>query len=241
MNEGVRVQMIIDAPDDLYNCMSPPGLKEAVLHAQSALQEDERGACHQPGRHRPQLPLRRIPGDEPVGHVPTSPATSTTGVWACCTRFPNEGSAEGTVVIAPGDIVILPYCRYVTDPIHLEIRGGHITSIEGGLDAVLMRDWLAEGQTGAGDRDPYAVSHLGWGLNPQCRWDCAGALWRRARAQPRRGAQLPRQLPVLYRPEHAGRRQAHHARPLRRADARLHHRARRQRRRRKTAASSTRR
>ncbi len=21
------------------------------------------------------------------------------------------------------------------------------------------------------DRDPYAVSHLGWGLNPQCRWD----------------------------------------------------------------------
>ena len=23
----------------------------------------------------------------------------------------------------------------------------------------------------AGDRDPYAVSHLGWGLNPQARWD----------------------------------------------------------------------
>jgi 2,5-dihydroxypyridine 5,6-dioxygenase len=31
--EGVRVQMIIDAPDDLEQLQSPPGLKEAVIHA----------------------------------------------------------------------------------------------------------------------------------------------------------------------------------------------------------------
>ena len=30
--------------------------------------------------------------------------------------FPNEGSAQGTVVFQPGDIIILPYCRYVVDP-----------------------------------------------------------------------------------------------------------------------------
>jgi 2,5-dihydroxypyridine 5,6-dioxygenase len=59
----------------------------------------------------------------------------------------------------------------VQDPIHLEIRDGHITAIDGGLDATLMRDWLAEGKTSPEDRDPYAVSHLGWGLNPQARWD----------------------------------------------------------------------
>jgi len=75
------------------------------------------------------------------------------------------------VVIAPGDIVILPYCRYVQDAIELEIRDGHIVSIEGGLDAALMREWLGEGKVSEGDRDPYALSHLGWGLNPQCRWD----------------------------------------------------------------------
>ena len=85
--------------------------------------------------------------------------------------FPNEGSATGTVVFQPGDIVILPYCRYVQDPIEIEVRDGHIVRIEGGLDAALMREWLAEGKTGEGDRDPYALSHLGWGLNPQCRWD----------------------------------------------------------------------
>ena len=61
--------------------------------------------------------------------------------------FPNEGSATGTVVFAPGDIVILPYCRYVADPVTLEIREGHITKIEGGMDAKLMRDWLEDGKT----------------------------------------------------------------------------------------------
>jgi 2,5-dihydroxypyridine 5,6-dioxygenase len=33
-----------------------------------------------------------------------------------------------------------------------------------------MRDWLADGKSAADDRDPYAVSHLGWGMNPQALW-----------------------------------------------------------------------
>jgi 2,5-dihydroxypyridine 5,6-dioxygenase len=74
------------------------------------------------------------------------------------------------VVIQPGDIIILPYCRYVTDRVQLEIREGHITQIDGGLDAKLMRDWLNDGKEHAADRDPFALSHLGWGMNPQARW-----------------------------------------------------------------------
>ena len=45
--------------------------------------------------------------------------------------FPNEGSAHGTVVFQPGDIVILPYCRYIADPVKLEIREGHIVEARG--------------------------------------------------------------------------------------------------------------
>src|SRR4029077_14999109 len=37
--KGVRVQMVIDAPDDLHQLQSPPGLKEAILHAQSLYQQ----------------------------------------------------------------------------------------------------------------------------------------------------------------------------------------------------------
>ena len=47
--------------------------------------------------------------------------------------FPNEGSANGTVVFAPGDIIVLPYCRYVQDEVRLDIRDGFIRKIEGGL------------------------------------------------------------------------------------------------------------
>ena len=57
-----------------------------------------------------------------------------------------------------------------------------------------------------GDREAYAVSHVGWGMNPAARWDCAGDV-RQARHQRHRAARLRRQLPVLDRRQR-GRRAA---------------------------------
>ena len=169
MDKQVRVLMIIDAPDDLEQLMSPPGLKQAMKYADSVYAKaknvqvvseagtDLRWQCGE-------YPVMTQWGyaDEPGhfdhwggGHIHT---------------FPNEGSASGKVVIQPGDIIILPYCRYVTDAVQLEVREGHITQIDGGLDAKLMRDWLNDGKEHENDRDPFALSHLGWGMNPQARW-----------------------------------------------------------------------
>jgi 2,5-dihydroxypyridine 5,6-dioxygenase len=166
---GTRILMVLDGPDDLEQLQSPPGLKEAVLYADKLLARareirvtsdagtDFTYSCGE-------YPVMSQYGcaDEPGrfdhwggGHVHT---------------FPNEGSANGTIVIAPGDIVILPYCRYIVDSVRLEIRDGFITKLDGGLDAALMRDWLDDCRDGEDDRDPYAISHLGWGLNPQARW-----------------------------------------------------------------------
>ena len=225
--KGVRVQMIIDAPDDLEQLQSPPGLKEAVLHAHR-LYENTR-TVRVTSKVGTDLTYSR--GEYPVmsqyGMADEPGRFDHWGVGLLHT-FPDEGSARGRVVFQPGDIVILPYCRYVADEVRLEISEGHITRIEGGLDAALMRDWLEDGKDHPDDRDPFAVSHLGWGLNPQCRWDAHRPLRRCAGAQPRGGAQLSGQLPVLHRPQFAGRRQARYARPLRRADAWLHDRAGRQ-------------
>jgi Leucyl aminopeptidase (aminopeptidase T) len=135
--------------------------------------------------------------------------------------FPNEGSANGTVVFAPGDIIVLPYCRYVQDEVRLDIRDGFIRKIEGGLDAKLMSDWLEGNKARADDLDGHAISHLGWGLNPQG----AGTRSRSTapiRPPPRRRPLLRREFPVLDRPELARRRQAHDQGALRRAHARLH-------------------
>ena len=170
MGRGVRVQMIIDAPDDLYHLQSPPGLKEAVLHAH-ALYEKTR-EVRVTSKAGTDLTYRcgQYPVMSQYGMADEPGRFDHWGVGLLHT-FPNEGSANGQVIVCPGDIVILPYCRFVQDEIRLEISDGHITKIEGGFDAMLMRDWLAEGVTSATDRDPYALSHLGWGLNPQARWD----------------------------------------------------------------------
>ena len=169
MASGTRFLMIIDAPDDLETLLAPAGLKDAVLHAHERLAKtremrflsdagtDLTVACGE-------YPVMSQWGfaDEPghfdhwgAGHVHT---------------FPNEGSANGTVVVQPGDIVILPYCRYVQDEIRLDVRDGFIRAVDGGLDAKLMIDWLDDHKLADDDRDPYAISHLGWGLNPQARW-----------------------------------------------------------------------
>ncbi|MEQ8652118.1 MAG: hypothetical protein RIC87_06605 [Kiloniellales bacterium] len=170
MQAGVRVQMVIDAPDDLEQLQSPPGLKEALLYAD----ELYKATRHVHVTSKAGTDLRYSRGEYPTmiqyGMADEPGRFDHWGVGLIHT-FPDEGSSRGRVVIQPGDIVILPYCRYVVDEIRLEIEDGHITSIEGGLDAALMREWLKDGEDFEGDRDPYAVSHLGWGLNPQCRWD----------------------------------------------------------------------
>jgi len=169
MDGGTRVLMIIDAPDDLEQLMAPRGLKEACKHAESLYKKTK------------SVRVTSKAGTDLTYHCGEYPVMTQWGYaderahfdhWGGghIHTFPNEGSARGTVVLQPGDIVILPYCRYVADPVKLEIREGHIVKVEGAMDAKLMRDWLEDGKSSAADRDPYAVSHLGWGMNPQALW-----------------------------------------------------------------------
>jgi 2,5-dihydroxypyridine 5,6-dioxygenase len=169
LDGGTRVLMIIDAPDDLEQLMAPPGLKEACKYADSLYRNAKKvRVTSESGTD-----LSYTCGEYPVmtqwGYADERGHFDHWGGGHIHT-FPNEGSAHGVVVFQAGDIVILPYCRYVADPVKLEIREGHIVKVEGGMDAKLMRDWLEDGKSSPQDRDPYAVSHLGWGMNPQALW-----------------------------------------------------------------------
>ena len=173
MNGGTRVLMIIDAPDDLEQGLSPPGLKEAVKHADARLAKArEIRVINEAGTD-----FTYKCGEFPVmsqwGYADEKGHFDHWGGGHVHT-FPNEGSANGTVVFQPGDIIILPYCRYVQDHVELQIRDGFIREIKGGLDAKLMKDWLESQKASPDDIDPYAVSHLGWGLNPQAQWHYLG-------------------------------------------------------------------
>jgi 2,5-dihydroxypyridine 5,6-dioxygenase len=91
------------------------------------------------------------------------------GYWPAglCLCFPLPKTVAGQLVLTPGD-VNLTFKTYLKTPIRLAISDNHVTEIEGeGLDAALMRSYYSAWN----DPEAYAVSHVGWGMNPKARWD----------------------------------------------------------------------
>ncbi len=106
---------------------------------------------------------------------------ATVGVWGWTDRagtlahwpggivvsFPKAGSVDGTLVLDRGD-VNLTFKRYLQDRIVLTLARDYVTRIEGeGPDAAMMRSYLEAW----GDREAYAVSHVGFGMNPNARYE----------------------------------------------------------------------
>jgi 2,5-dihydroxypyridine 5,6-dioxygenase len=81
--------------------------------------------------------------------------------------FPKAASVNGRLVFQPGDMN-LTFKRYFEDAVTLDLVDDYVTDIGGtGTDAALMRDYLAA----FGDREAYATSHVGWGLNHAARYE----------------------------------------------------------------------
>ena len=75
--------------------------------------------------------------------------------------FPAAHTVNGTVVLAPGDMN-LTFNTLIQSSVVL-----HIADEGDGVDAILFRSYLAA----FGDRESYATSHVGWGMNQLARWD----------------------------------------------------------------------
>src|SRR3569833_674864 len=106
---------------------------------------------------------------------------STVGVWGWTDRpgtlahwpggivvsFPKSRSVNGLLVMAPGDINLTFKC-YLTSLVKMTLKDDYVTDLQGdGTDAAMMRAYLASW----GDREAYAVSHVGWGMNPGARYE----------------------------------------------------------------------
>jgi 2,5-dihydroxypyridine 5,6-dioxygenase len=85
--------------------------------------------------------------------------------------FPAARSVNGTLVLDVGD-VNLTFKRYIERPVTLTIEDDCVTRIAGtGVDAELLRSYIAAWADTPDDRNAYAVSHVGYGLNTAARWD----------------------------------------------------------------------
>src|SRR5947207_6166055 len=106
---------------------------------------------------------------------------STVGVWGWTDKpgtlahwpggivvsFCKNGAVNGTLMLDKGDIN-LTFKRYLEAPVRLTLEADYVTRIEGeGADAEMMRAYLAAW----GDREAYAVSHVGFGLNRKARYE----------------------------------------------------------------------
>jgi 2,5-dihydroxypyridine 5,6-dioxygenase len=83
--------------------------------------------------------------------------------------WPNEGTAHGKIVLDQGDI-IFPFKDYVRSQIELTVENGYVTDIRGDFDAEFLKSYMEFFK----DPEVFAVSHLGWGLQPKAQWTTLG-------------------------------------------------------------------
>jgi 2,5-dihydroxypyridine 5,6-dioxygenase len=164
MKAGTRILYVIEPPDALVRLVPSEDDKRRVRVAEACIRKAKSMHITSAAGTDLRVKIGEYPilsewgySDEP-GHWDHWPA----GFIA---TWPNEGSAQGTVVLGPGDIVF-PFKSYIREDVRLRIKDGYIREIEGGLDAELLREYMGE----FNDPEAYAVSHLGWGLNPRARW-----------------------------------------------------------------------
>lgn len=164
MKAGARILYVVEPPDALVRLIPTEDDKRRVRVAEACIKKAKSMQVTSKAGTNLRVQIGEYPilsewgySDEP-GHWDHWPA----GFIA---TWPSERSAQGSVVLSPGDI-IFPFKSYVRDEIRLRISEGYVREIEGGFDAEVLREYMAE----FNDPEAYAVSHLGWGLNARARW-----------------------------------------------------------------------
>ncbi len=164
---GARVLMISNEhPEALERLVPTPDLEAKVKAGIRRLRAAKRMDVTSPAGTELSIALEGAVVGGGWGYT-ARPGTVSHWPGGLCLCFPARGSVTGRLVLAPGD-VNLTFKRYLESAIELTVADDYVVDIGGaGLDAELMRSYFAAWD----DRDAYAVSHVGWGMNPGARWD----------------------------------------------------------------------
>jgi 2,5-dihydroxypyridine 5,6-dioxygenase len=164
---GARVLYVSNEHPDVLERLAPsPADEQQVRAGMRLMREAKSMKVTSPAGTKLDI---RIEGARVGGVWGYTEKPGTLSHWpgGLCLGFPKAGSVNGTLVMAPGDLN-LTFKRYLENTVRLTIENDYVTKIDGdSLDAELMREYLAAW----GDREAYAVSHVGWGMNTRARWD----------------------------------------------------------------------
>ncbi|MBK1836762.1 2,5-dihydroxypyridine 5,6-dioxygenase [Azospirillum sp. YIM B02556] len=168
LESGTRILLAVEPPEVLVRLLPSLEDKARVAEAAALLAGTKEMTVTSSAGTDLRLPLGEFPAIQEYGFV------DEPGRWdhwpsGFSLTFPNEGKAEGRVVLERGDI-LLPMKSYVTDRIEMVVEKGYVTAITGGMDADLLNDYMEVFD----DREAYAVSHVGWGLQKRARWSTLG-------------------------------------------------------------------
>jgi len=167
LEAGARVLMISNEhPEHFERFHHDPSLAERVTRGLERLRAASELTVHSAAGSELRVDLAgaTCAGSTGIADEPGSIAHWPGGLVLA---FPASGTVNGTLVLAPGD-VNLTFKRYIEQPVRLHIVDDYVTHIDGeGVDAELFASYLSA----FGDREAYATSHVGWGLNARARWD----------------------------------------------------------------------
>jgi 2,5-dihydroxypyridine 5,6-dioxygenase len=164
LKEGTKILLAVEPPEVLVRMVPSADDKSRVTQAAQRLQGSKQMHVTSEAGTDLRCPMGEFPVISEYGFV------DEPGRWdhwpsGFVLTWPNERGTEGTIVIDRGDI-LLPMKSYVQKPIRVIVSNGFVTHIEGGVDAELLSEYMASFH----DPEAYAMSHIGWGLQPRAQW-----------------------------------------------------------------------
>ena len=167
LKSGARILVISNEhPEALERMVPDSGLEKRVRAAAKLLRSTKR--MHVTSAAGTDLDID-MAGASTVGVWGWTDKPGTLAHWpgGIVVSFPKSKTVNGTLVMAAGDIN-LTFKRYLTAPVRMTLEDDYVTDLQGeGADAAMMRAYLAAW----GDREAYAVSHVGFGMNPRARYE----------------------------------------------------------------------
>lgn len=171
---GTKILLAVEPPEVLVRMVPTEADRTRVLAAQRRLSAAREMHVVSAAGTDLRCPMGEFPAIAEYGFV------DEPGRWdhwpsGFALTWPNEGGANGRIVIDQGDI-LLPQKSYVSSQIVLTVENGYAVRIEGGMDAELLNDYMESFK----DPEGYAISHIGWGLQARARRSTLGLYGREA-------------------------------------------------------------